>query len=125
MRVTADEHRGDRHALVSHLANQGLERSLLDTAVGQHEDVLIPRLNVLERVEGLLDRRHDDRASAGIHAVDRALQVDQVRRRLDRRGPTLGSVELDDADLVVRQETPHGETRDLLGELHAVPSHRA
>ena len=107
--------------------SRDFERALLHAAVGEDAArAWFSRVHIQQAVVGFLDGGHHHRAAAGGQAVERTLDGDGVAGRLHRRGPALGSVELDDAGLVVRLQALEREAGDLLGEVHALgrPSSR-
>jgi hypothetical protein len=120
----ADEDRVDEDAAVGHASGEGFERTGFDAAVGDDERVAESRPRFEQRVVGLFERLVDDRAAARLQSVQRTLDFDRVRRRLQRGRPSTRTVELDHADFVVRQEPLDRESSDFLREIDAGSGHR-
>ena len=105
--------RGDADSIVGHFACDGFKRSIFDAAVGQQQYVPRARVDVSQRECGLLDRRKDHGSTAGVEAIERPVQRQRICGRLNRRGPSLVAVELENADFVVRLQPAQRQAAPL------------
>src|SRR5947208_1070484 len=92
----ADEHGGHSHSLIRHASRERLERTAFDAAVGEDHNMPRARVDILQREFSFFDRGKNHCSAARGETIEGAIEIEVIGGRLNRGGPALGTVELDD-----------------------------